>query len=221
MHAVYKPVGITSFSVVHKIRKATQVKRVGHGGTLDPFAEGVLPIGIGRAATRQLGQFLKGDKEYLANVQLGVETDTYDLTGQVVHQVSGFEYDREDIERVIAGYRGEIEQTPPAFSAIKLQGRRAYNMARKGQKFELKPRQIKIHELELLDVSNDGFQMRVVCSHGTYIRSIAHDIGGELGCGAHLSGLVRTRVGEMLLEDCLQIESFEGQPSCNPSLQQK
>jgi len=210
--AVNKPPGISSFSVVRRIRKAVKIKKVGHGGTLDPFAEGVLVIGIGRSATRQIGEFLKGDKEYLAKVTLGVITDTYDITGKVLERNPLPDEDAEvfkkRIECVLKQYEGEILQVPPSYSAIKVNGVRAYKAARQGKELELAARKVNIAEIKLTALTENGFEMRVICSHGTYIRTLGYDIGRNLGYGAHLGGLTRTRVGEYTLDKAVEMDDF-------------
>ncbi|MDP8237711.1 MAG: tRNA pseudouridine(55) synthase TruB [Candidatus Hatepunaea meridiana] len=206
--AVNKPIGLTSFDVVRQIRKATGVRKVGHAGTLDPFAEGVLLIGIGRDSTRRLGEFLKGDKEYLASVVLGIVTDTYDPTGKVVEKNQFKMPDKERICSVLDQFKGDILQIPPLFSAIKVNGVRMYKIARKGIEIERKPRKVTIKEIELIHLTEDGFKMRVCCSHGTYIRSLAYDIGRVLGVGAHLGQLTRTRVGDYTLDQAVNLDKF-------------
>jgi len=222
---INKPAGISSFDVVRRIRWATGVRKVGHGGTLDPFAEGVLLIGIGRSATRRLGEFLMADKEYLARVVLGVVTDTCDPTGKVIERnpplhpssfilhPSSFRVNTgrsaEDIIlETMRKFEGEILQVPPLFSAIKVNGVRSYRVARRGGKLELKPRKVNIKRIELVGLTSDGFDMSVTCSHGTYIRSLAYDLGRELGPGAHLGALVRTRIGQYTLEMAENLEEF-------------
>ncbi len=206
--SINKPPGITSFDAVSRIRRATGVRRVGHAGTLDPFAEGVLVVGIGRAATRRLGEFVQQEKEYLAQVVLGVVTDTYDPTGQVLEQ-NPFEHPGEErIGEVMGRFVGWIEQIPPPFSAVKVGGMKLYKAARRGIRLEGKPRKVNIKLCELTGLTPDGFEMRVVCSRGTYIRSMAYDIGRELGCGAHLGRLVRTRIGGFTLDQAERLDVF-------------
>jgi len=199
---------MTSYDVVRRIKRATGIRKVGHAGTLDPFAEGVLLVGIGRSATRRLGEFLKGDKEYLARVVLGVVTDTYDPTGEIIER-NNFSLPEEDnIRAVLKRFEGEQLQTPPRYSAIKVNGVRMYRSARRGIDVEPKLRRVTLREIRLTDMTTDGFEMRVTCSHGTYIRSLAYDIGRELGPGAHLGRLIRTRVGEYTLEQAVDLETF-------------
>ncbi len=203
-----KPAGITSFGVVRRIRGATGVKRVGHAGTLDPFAEGVLVVGIGRSATRRLGEYLRQEKEYVGRVVLGVVTDTYDPTGKVVENNPYAPPDERRVCEVLRGFRGMIEQIPPLYSAVKVGGQRLYKAARKGLAVEREPRRVEVKRIELVQMRKDGFDIRVVCSHGTYIRTLAYDIGRALGCGAHLGKLVRTRVGRFTRERALNLNEF-------------
>jgi len=206
---VNKPPGITSFDVVRRIRRATGVKKVGHAGTLDPFAEGVLLVGIGRIATRRLGRFLMGDKEYLAQVVLGIVTDTYDPTGRIEERNEYTLPEKETISSILHRMEGDMMQLPPPFSALKVDGVRMYKRARKGVEVVREPRRVTLKELELIRMNQDGFEMRVVCSHGTYIRSLAYDIGREIGCGAHLGRLIRTRVGEYKLDQAVDLDVFD------------
>ncbi len=205
---INKPPGITSYDVVRRIKRATGIRKVGHAGTLDPFAEGVLLVGIGRSATRRLGEFLKGDKEYLARVVLGVVTDTYDPTGEIIERNSFSPPEEENIRAVLKRFEGEQLQTPPRYSAIKVNGVRMYRSARRGIDVVPEPRRVILREIRLTDMTIDGFEMRVTCSHGTYIRSLAYDIGRELGPGAHLGKLIRTRVGAYTLEQAVDLETF-------------
>ncbi|MCF7810782.1 tRNA pseudouridine(55) synthase TruB [bacterium] len=210
--AINKPAGISSFDVVRRIRKAVNIRKVGHGGTLDPFAEGVLIIGIGRSATRRLGEFLKGDKEYIAEVILGIVTDTYDPTGKVLECNPVPDEDKEALEKRIAtvleNYKGEIQQVPPTYSAIKINGVRSYKAARQGKELEIEARKVTIAKIEMTRLTEKGFEMRVVCSHGTYIRSLGYDIGRQLGYGAHLGKLIRTRVGDFTIDEAINMDEF-------------
>ena len=205
---VRKPKGMTSHDVVYRIRRASKVKQVGHTGTLDPFAEGVLPVCVGKAT--RLIEYLNDDKEYFAVVKFGVETDTYDLDGQVL-AVSDKKILKEAIEAVIPEFMGEIIQMPPMFSAIKVKGKKLYEYARKGQDVEIEPRKVFIERLELksFDFANQTAEIIVKCSKGTYIRSIAHDMGQKLLCGAHLVGLTRTQSGKFQLDSSVVLEDFQ------------
>jgi len=205
---LYKPVGITSFNVVSQVRRASGIKKVGHAGTLDPFAEGVLIIGIGRSATRRLDEFQSMEKEYIGRVVLGITTDTYDLTGKVI-DTSDFEMPSESqIRQILNKFTGEIFQLPPIYSAIKVKGVRMYQAARKGVELERKQRKVNIKSIDLLKINSDGFEMRVICSKGTYIRALAFDVGAELGMGAHLGSLKRTRIGSYGLDKTKDLKSF-------------
>ena len=205
---VKKTKGITSHDVVYKIRKASGIKQVGHTGTLDPFAEGVLPVCIGKAT--RLIEYLDDDKAYLAVVKFGVETDTYDLDGKIT-KVSETKVTGEDVEKILPEFCGEILQTPPAYSAIKVKGKKLYEYARKGQTVEVEPRKVFIEKLELknFDFENQTAEIFVKCSKGTYIRSIAHDTGQKLLCGAHLVKLTRTKAGKFEIENSVNLENLQ------------
>jgi tRNA pseudouridine55 synthase len=195
---VDKPVGPTSHQVVGLVRKGTGIRKVGHAGTLDPRASGVLVLCLG-AATR-LSEYLSSTtKEYEAVVRFGISTRTFDGDGEVTRR-SGRTPTRREIEECLPEFRGELEQQPPPFSAIKVQGRKAYELARAGDDPELAPRTVTISRLELRSYQAPDLALRVECSAGTYIRSLAHDLGEKLGTGAHLAGLRRTRAGPFRLE---------------------
>lgn len=204
---INKPKGMTSHDVVANIRRLTGIRQIGHTGTLDPFAEGVLPICIGRAT--RLIEYLEDDKAYLATVQFGSNTDTYDIDGQVT-QTFDKRVTREEILAVLDDFRGEIEQMPPIYSAIKVNGKKLYEYARKGEEVEIKPRRVIIEKLELVDfdTASQTAQLEVKCSKGTYIRSLAFDIGKTLGAGAHLSALVRTQAGRFTLKDTITLQKL-------------
>ena len=210
-----KPLGWTSFKVVGHIRyhicRRMKVKKlkVGHAGTLDPLATGVMIVCTGKA-TKRIEEFQYHTKEYIATIQLGATSPSYDLEHEIDATYPTEHITREKIEEALKQFLGEIQQIPPAFSACKVDGARAYDLARKGQEVELKPKLLAIDEIELLacDLEKMEIKIRVVCSKGTYIRALARDIGEALHSGAHLTGLVRTRVGEVKLEDCLDPERF-------------
>lgn len=192
---LYKPVGKTSHDCVYFIRKTLGIKKVGHTGTLDPLAEGVLPILVGRATA--LSDFLMaGDKVYTATVKLGIVTDTYDTTGTILKK-SDVDFNKEDIINALESFKGDIEQTPPMYSAIKIDGKKLYHLAREGKEIERPKRKITIFDIDAFDFDKDNneFKMRVHCSKGTYIRSLCYDLGEKLGCGAAMSGLVRNKTG--------------------------
>lgn len=212
---VDKPPGRTSFSVVRSVRKIFRVKKVGHAGTLDPFASGLLVVCIGRPATRLVGQLMEGEKTYQATVVLGKLSTTQDPEGEISAggPVSGL--DRATIEATLEGFRGTIMQTPPHFSALKHKGKPLYHYARKGMAITKEPREVTIHELELrgLELASDqgslSLELRIKCSKGTYIRSLAEDIGNTLGCGAYLSTLRRTQSGCFSVEDSIPGDSLD------------
>jgi tRNA pseudouridine55 synthase len=196
-----KPEGRTSFSLIRSLRKLTGVKKIGHAGTLDPFATGVMVILIGRDFTRLSDKLLIQEKEYLACVSLGVSTDTYDCDGKVVARSKKIPTP-DEISAIITKFQGEIEQIPPMYSAKKVQGRKLYELARKGSVIERTPAKIQL-TTEMLSYAYPTLDLRITCSKGTYIRSIAHEIGQSLGCGAHLAKLNRTRSGTFCLEECM------------------
>lgn len=205
--SVYKPVGKTSHDVVAYFRKLLKIKKIGHTGTLDPFAEGVLPICIGNST--RLIEYLPDDKAYLAFVQLGKATDSYDIEGNVIFQ-SDKKVAKEDVEQALKKFEGDIEQLPPIYSAIKVNGKKLYEYAREGKSVEIKPRKVTIYKIELknFDYDNQVAQVYVECSKGTYIRSIANDLGQVLGCGGFLTRLIRTKAGKFLLENSKKMEDF-------------
>ncbi|NLZ16376.1 MAG: tRNA pseudouridine(55) synthase TruB [Desulfobulbaceae bacterium] len=202
---VDKPVGVSSFAVVRRMRRLLGVKKVGHAGTLDPFASGLLLVGAGREATRHIATFMEGRKCYTARLQLGVETDTQDPEGTVtrVRPVQGI--DSEAIRSCLAGMAGEQMQVPPPFSALKHQGKPLYHYARRGVIISKPARPVHIYTLEAGAYEEDAQQLeiQVSCSHGTYIRTLAADIGNTLGCGAHLIELRRTASGPFNVADAL------------------
>lgn len=204
---IYKPKGKTSHDVVAILRRITKVKQIGHTGTLDPFAEGVLPICIGKAT--RLIEYLKDDKAYIGTVQLGKSTTTYDLEGEVV-EISDKTPSLEEIEAELNNFRGDIKQLPPIFSAIKVKGKKLYEYARKGEEVEIQPRSVNISELELLnyDKENRTLELYIKCSKGTYIRSIAHDLGKNLNCFGHLIKLVRVKAGDFLVENAIKLDEL-------------
>lgn len=204
---VYKPKGKTSHDVVAILRRVTKIKQIGHTGTLDPFAEGVLPICIGKAT--RLIEYLNDDKAYIGTVQLGKSTTTYDLEGETV-EVSDKTPDLEEIENELNNFRGDIEQLPPIYSAIKVNGKKLYEYARKGEEVEIKPRSVNISDLKILnyDKENRILELYIKCSKGTYIRSIAHDLGKKLGCLGHLIKLVRVKAGDFEVENSIKLEDL-------------
>lgn len=210
-----KPLYWTSFKLVRTVRntisRALGMKKlkVGHAGTLDPLAEGVMIICTGKS-TKLIESFQYQTKEYIATLRLGATTPSFDLETEIDATYPTAHITRELVEETLPCFTGSIQQIPPAFSACKVDGKRAYRMARKGQAVELKPKELVIDEIELLDFATDTLRIRVVCSKGTYIRALARDIGEALGSGAHLIGLVRTRVGDATLERCLSVDDIPG-----------
>ena len=204
---VNKPLGWTSFDVVNKLRKTLGVKKVGHAGTLDPLATGLLIICTGKM-TRKIQEFTDLDKEYTGKLILGQSTPSHDRETEVneVRDITGIT--ARQIESAAACFTGRIEQIPPAHSAVKVKGKRAYKLARKGETPELKPRTVEIHVFDITKINLPEVHFRVVCSKGTYIRSLVRDLGQKLGTGAHLAELCRTRIGSFTLEDAKTIESF-------------
>jgi tRNA pseudouridine55 synthase len=197
---VNKPAGKTSFDVVHYVRRATGERRVGHAGTLDPAATGVLLILLGQA-TRIAEYLMDLPKVYRATVRLGVETTTYDADGEVV-ATAPVEVSEDRLREALSGFVGRIMQVPPAHSAVKIDGERAYERARRGESPEMKARPTRIDRIELLRFAPPDAEIEVGCGRGTYIRSLAHDLGEQLGCGAHLASLQRTRVGPFAVDGC-------------------
>ena len=196
IYNIYKPTGPTSHDIINHIRKMSGEKRVGHAGTLDPFAEGVLIVAVGREYTKKLGQFLKQDKTYRAIIKLGATSDTYDLTGKITPTKNPVKPTKNEVTEVLKNFKGEIEQTPPAFSAIKIKGKKAYEFARKGIVTELKPRKIKIYSIKILKCKWPFLEIETKVSSGTYIRSLANDLGKLLKTGGYLEKLTRTAVGK-------------------------
>lgn len=198
---VNKPRGKTAFSLVAMLRRHLKIEKIGHAGTLDPFATGVMVMLVGRSFTRLSDQFLGADKEYLARIQLGITTDTYDCDGEVTSR-SELIPTLLELESGISKFQGEIEQIPPMYSAKKLNGKKLYELARQGKTVERAAVKLKVNT-RLLSYEYPFVDIAVSCSKGTYIRSIAHDLGVLLGCGGHLVQLERTRSGTYTLEDCI------------------
>lgn len=204
-----KPEGFTSFDVVAKLRGITKIRRIGHAGTLDPMATGVLPVFIGRA-TKACDMLPDSDKEYEAEFRLGVVSDTQDSTGKVLSECKA-SFSIGEISAVVADFLGEQEQLPPMYSAVKVDGKKLYDLARQGIEVERKPRKITVYKIELLsfDEKEQSGKLSISCSKGTYIRTICHDIGQKLGCGAIMTALRRTRAAGFSLSDCMTIEEAQ------------
>lgn len=205
---VDKPVGMTSHDVVQAIRNGTGLRRAGHTGTLDPRASGVLVILVGPAV--RLSEYVSAsDKRYQAIIRLGSTTDTFDADGRFTRTDTPVNVTEEEFETVLKTFEGEIEQTPPPYSAVKVQGRKAYDMARHGEEVDLAPRKIQVHHLEVLEWAPPEVVVDVHCSSGTYVRSLANDLGEKLGCGAYLVGLRRTKSGRFSLRDAVPLRKLQ------------
>jgi tRNA pseudouridine55 synthase len=211
---VDKPLGITSHDVVAKVRRAAGTKKIGHAGTLDPLATGVLILCVG-GATRLSDYVMHGTKRYRARVRLGQVTDTYDAEGQVIQERDASHITRSDVEQALQPFLGQIAQIPPMYSAIKQGGKKLYELARAGETVERPPRSIRIDALTIIDWQPPEFSLDVTCSAGTYIRSLAYDLGEALGVGAHLAGLVRTGSGVFTLENATPLDTLLTDPAAH------
>ena len=205
---IHKPVGWTSFDVVKKIRGIIQEKKVGHGGTLDPFAEGVLIIGTG-SDTKQLKTISAEDKSYVALLLLGQETNTLDIEGKVIRKKPVPVLEIENVQIVLNSFLGNSKQTPPMFSAKKVNGERLYKLARKNIKVKREPKEIYVRDIQLLDITDEKITFSVTCSKGTYIRVLGKDIAQKLGTVGYLKSLVRTQVGGFSIDESQSIQLFE------------
>lgn len=214
---IYKPQGKTSHDVVAILRRITKIKQIGHTGTLDPFAEGVLPICIGKAT--RLIEYLDDDKAYIGTVQLGKSTTTYDIEGDVIN-VSDKKVTLQEIEAVLPKFRGEIQQLPPIYSAIKVNGKKLYEYARKGEEVKIQPREVNIYKLEIVNFDEEKqiVNLHIECSKGTYIRSIANDLGEALGCYGHLIKLVRIKAGKFGINEAIKLDTLETKEQVEKSL---
>lgn len=203
-----KPLDWTSFDAVRKIRNLVRIKKVGHAGTLDPLASGLLIVCTGKF-TKKINEYMSQEKEYTGTFTLGATTPTYDLESEPVNMQPIDHLSVDEIKNATAPFLGEIDQVPPIHSAIKVDGKRVYELARKGVDVKLEPRKITIKEFEVDASALPVVSFRVVCTTGTYIRSLANDFGAALGCGAYLSSLRRTRIGSFTVADALTMEDFE------------
>lgn len=205
---VDKPQGITSHDVVDRVRRAYGMKQVGHAGTLDPMATGLVIVLVGKAT--KVSQFLMSlDKVYTGEVTLGIKTDSYDADGEVIEEKEVPALSREELEAAMAAFKGDQYQTPPMFSAKKINGVPLYKMARKGKTVEREPRFIRVSAFDLHDYESPKFSFRLACSKGTYVRSVAFDLGEKLECGAHLSGLRRTEIERFKIEDAVTLDALK------------
>lgn len=198
---INKQTGCSSFFLVKVLRKLTKIKKIGHAGTLDPFAQGVMILLIGKNYTKLSDQFLHSDKEYRAKIHLGVETTTYDIEGEAIGS-SSYEPSLSEIKTALEKFQGTIEQIPPMFSAKKVQGQKLYQLARKGKTIERSPSRIRL-KTDLISYQYPFLELNIACSKGTYIRSLAHDLGNLLTCKGHLTSLTRTRSGNYDLKSCI------------------
>lgn len=203
-----KPLRWTSFDAVRKIRNLTKTKKVGHAGTLDPLATGLLIVCTGKF-TKKINGYMAQEKEYTGTITLGATTSTYDLESEPVNVKSVAHLTEADIEKATAQFTGNILQTPPIHSAIKINGKRVYELARKGQDVTLQPRPVIVSKFHIEKIEGSVVYFTVVCSTGTYIRSLANDFGAALGVGGYLSSLRRTRIGNFLVQDAMTMEEFE------------
>lgn len=203
-----KPPGITTMDVVRRIKRASGQKRVGHGGTLDPLATGVVHVCLGQA-TRMMEYVIDSTKEYQAQVELGAETDTYDALGEVNQRGDASAVTLQDVQVALESFKGAIEQVPPMYSALKRQGKRLYELARAGMEVERAPRKVEVQSIDLSSWNPPVFTLTVGCGRGFYMRSLAHDLGRALGCGAHLKSLVRLRSGSFKITEAMQLEDAE------------
>lgn len=202
---INKPVGPTSHDIISRLRRLTGIKKIGHAGTLDPFASGLLICAVGREATKTIDRFGGLPKEYEAVFHLGATTDTYDRMGQITEREVAKQPTKEEIALVLGKFLGKIEQIPPMFSAKKVNGQKLYDLARAGKTIERQANSIEIFNLEILDYEWPRLSLRINCSKGTYIRSLAFDLGEALGVGAYVEELVRTKIGDFGLERAIKI----------------
>jgi tRNA pseudouridine55 synthase len=207
---INKPQGETSFSIVAKVKRLIGERRVGHAGTLDPMATGVLPVCLGQG-TRVVEFLADANKSYRAQIELGVTTDTYDATGRITAKKDSSGISQRQFETALNSFRGAIQQTPPMYSAIKYHGKPLYHLARAGLRVELQSRLIQVYRLELLDWRPPLASIEIECGKGTYVRSLAHDLGLTLGCGANLISLIRLRCGQFDIKDSITMSQLEGE----------
>lgn len=203
---VLKPTGMTSFDVVAYLRRILKIKKVGHTGTLDPCAAGVLPVCLGKA-TKAVEFLIDKDKIYRTGLKLGISTDTQDATGKIIKE-SPVDVSKDEIERAIMSYVGKYSQVPPMYSAIKVNGKKLYDIAREGKVIDRKPREVEIYSIDIIQIKKDSVIFDVECSKGTYIRTLCDDIGNKLGCGGHMSFLLRKKAGVFDLSTTLTLEEI-------------
>ena len=205
---INKPKGPTSHDIVDKLRKITKIRKIGHAGTLDPLASGLMILAIGRKATKRISQFVKLDKEYIAKIKLGADTDTYDQEGKIIKEYNVKDLEKKQIKKVLKKFKGQQEQLPPMYSAKKIKGKKLYELARKGEDIERKPSKIEIYKIKLLSYNYPDLEIKIHCSSGTYIRSLAYDIGQELKSGAYLQELKRTKINKFKLKKAINLQDI-------------
>lgn len=210
---INKPKGPTSHDIINRLRRITNIRKIGHAGTLDPLASGILVVGIGREGTKQLGTIVKHDKTYIADIKLGVNSTTDDEEGEKINKFTGVQdsanISKEMIEQILPKFTGKIKQTPPVYSAIKVKGKPAYKRTRAGEEIQLEPRDVVIYDINILDYKWPILKIQVECGSGVYIRSLARDIGASLKVGGYLANLRRTKIGKYDLSHALTLEQFE------------
>ncbi len=206
---INKPEGITSHDVIKRLRAITGIKKIGHAGTLDPMATGLLIVGVGRQATKNISKFMKLDKEYEAEIFLGAKTDTYDKEGKIIYVNNSYTVNEKDIKDTLFSFVGTIEQIPPMYSAKKVRGTKLYEMAREGIEVERDSVSIRIYDIDLIGLDGNIVKVNVKCGTGTYIRSLTHDIGEKLGCGGYLRTLKRSAIGKYLVTDANKLEDID------------
>ncbi len=202
---INKPSGPTSHDIISRLRKLTGIKKIGHAGTLDPFASGLLLCAVGRETTKEIGKFFKLDKEYIATLHLGATSDTHDRTGKIIDSRVVKPKTEEEVKKIALSFIGQQEQTPPMFSAKKINGQKMYVLARQGKVVERRPCSISIYSLEILSYIWPKLIFKINCSSGTYIRVVAYDFGQRLGCGAYLEELERTKIGEFNVKEAIRL----------------
>ena len=200
-----KPLGWTSYDIIGYLRKITGIRRIGHAGTLDPLASGLLIVAVGREATRQIDNFMKMDKEYLAKIFLGKTTETYDREGKITSRYQGKKITKKELLKKLEKFKGQIEQIPPMYSAKKIGGQKLYKLARQGVEVKREPAKIEIKEIKVKKYAWPNIDLQINCSSGTYIRSLANDLGAALGCGGYLKGLRRTKIGLFGIDEATKI----------------
>lgn len=208
IYNIYKPSGPTSHDIIDKMRETTKVKKIGHAGTLDPLASGVLVIAVGRKFTKKLSEYEEMEKEYFTIFELGKKSSTIDLDGEI-ERVSDYKPSRKELKKKLAQFKETITQIPPIYSAVKINGTRSYKLARKGQKPKLPPRRVTIHKIQLLKYDYPEAEIKLITDPGTYVRSIVRDLGEELSTGATVVKLVRKRVGNFKLKDSISVERIQ------------